>query len=368
MGKRRICVSHWTRGGNVKIGHISLEKEYGGSGHQLLMLAKALSNHDIEQHAVVRNPVLARRLSKHAEISVGPLVNSPITAYGLMPNVDLAHVHDKKSLKSGLLLTLTRSIPYVVTHRSLNPPPAHSLARSMYRHAESIACVSEAVSKVMLAYCPDAPIDSIYDACCTNKTCIPSTRPQPARSDDEFVVGHVGELNNSTKGQRIILEIAEKFIDSHPRIRFVLVGNGKDEGELKERASHLPNVSFTGWLPRLQVCYETMDVFLFPSRSEALGSAMLEAMSYHLPIVASNVGGIPEIIRHGREGILCGTDDRRGYQDALLAIFSDVDLRKRLGDAASARARQFSPERMAAEYARVYRRALDSRRVPALLI
>ena len=352
----------------MKISHISLAKEYAGSGHQLLMLAKALSHHGIEQHAIVRNPILARRLSKHARISVGPLVKSPVTAFGLMPNVDLAHLHDSKSLQSGLLLTLTRSIPYVVTHRSLDPPPAHALARSMYRRAEGIACVSEAVSKIMRTYCPDTPIDHIYDACRTNKTCIPSTRARSAQSDDEFVVGHVGELNDSTKGQEIILDIAEQFVDRHPRVRFILIGNGKDEGKLKERASHLPNVSFTGWLANLQVCYETMDVFLFPSRREALGSAMLEAMSYHLPIVASNVGGIPEVVRHGREGILCDANDTRGFQDALLAVFSDRNLRKRLGDAACARARQFSPERMAAGYVRVYRRTLDSKRVPALLL
>lgn len=368
MGKRPQYASYQTPGGTVKIGHISLSKAYGGSEHQLLMLSKALSNHDIEQHALVRNPVLARRLSKHANISVGPLVNSPVTAYGLMPNVDLAHVHDGKSLQSGLLLTLTRSIPYVVTHRSLNPPPAHALARSMYRRAEGIACVSDAVTKTMLAYCPNTPVDSIYDACCTNKTCIPSTRPQHIKLDDEFVVGHVGELNDSTKGQGIILDIARQFLDSHPHIRFVLVGKGKDENNLRERAARLPNVSFTGWLPNLQIVYETMDVFLFPSRKEAFGSAMLEAMSYRLPIVASDVGGIPEIVRHGREGILCGADDRRGYQDALVALLTDVKLRKRLGDAARARARHFSPQRMAAEYARIYRRALDSRRVPALLI
>ncbi len=108
----------------MKIGHISLAEEYSGGGDQLLMLAKALSNHDIEQHAVVRNSILAQRLLKHANISVGPLVNSPVTAYGLMPNVDLAHLHDSKSLPSGLLLTLTRSIPYVVTHRSMKHTPA----------------------------------------------------------------------------------------------------------------------------------------------------------------------------------------------------------------------------------------------------
>ena len=352
----------------MKIGHINLAKEYGGSGHQLLMLAKALSNHRIEQHAVVSNPILARRLLEHVDISISPLVNSPVTAYGLMPNVDLAHLHDSKSMPSGLLLTMTRSIPYIVTHRSLEPPPAHALARSMYRRAEGIACVSEAVSKVMLAYSPGTPIDNIYDACCTNRTGIPFTRVQPGRRDDEFVVGSVGELSDSTKGQAIILDIAEQFVDRHPRFRFVLIGNGKDEVELKERASHLPNVSLTGWLADLQICYETMDVFLFPSRRGTLGSAMLEAMSYHLPIVASNVGVIPEIVRHGREGILCDTDDKRGFQDALLAICSDENLRKRLGNAACTRARQFSPERMAAEYTRVYRRTLDSKRVPALLI
>jgi glycosyltransferase involved in cell wall biosynthesis len=352
----------------VKIGHINLDKKYGGSGHQLLMLAKALSKHDIEQHAVVRNPVLARRLSKTAGILVGPLVKSPVMAYGLMPHVDLVHIHDRKSLRSGLLLTLTRAIPYIVTHRSLTPPTGNGLVRSMYQRAEGIACVSEAVSRVMLDYCPETPVDCIYDACCTNRTCIPSVRVRPGPSDDEFVVGHVGELDDSTKGQGIILDIAEQFIDRYARIRFVLVGNGKDESELKERTSRLPNVSFTGWLPNLQVCYETMDVFLFPSRREALGSAILEAMSYHLPVIASNVGGIPEVVRHGREGLLCGVNNRRGFRSALLRIYRDANLRKRMGDAACARARQFSPARMAADYARAYRRILDSKQVPAVLI
>ena len=352
----------------MKIGHICLTKEYGGSAHQMLMLAKALSIHDIEQYAVVRNPTLAQRILEHADVSVGPLANSPVTAYGLMPNVDLAHLHDRKSLQTSLLLNLTRSIPYVLTHRSLTPPPTHALARSMYQRAEGVACVSEAVSRTMLEYCPDTPIDSIYDACWTYRSCMPQMRDQFRNGGDEFVVGHVGELNDSTKGQATILDIAEKFVNRYPRFRFVLIGNGKDEKKLKERASHLPNVSFTGWLPDLQVCYETMDVFLFPSRAEALGSAMLEAMTYQLPVVASNVGGIPEIVRHGREGLLCGSNDTCGFHDAILALYEDRALRTRLGDAACIRARQFTPERMAAEYARVYRRALDSNRVPALLI
>jgi len=332
------------------------------------MLAKALSNHDIDQYAVVRNPLLARRLSEYAGISVGPLVNTPITAYALMPDVDLAHAHDSRSLQSGLLLKLTRSIPYLVTHRSLQAPPAHALAKSMYRRAVAVSCVSEAVSKTMLRYYPDMPVDCVYDACATRETCIPSVRTRRGHADDEFMVGHVGELNDATKGQGIILDIAEQFVGLYPRVRFVLIGNGRDQSTFQNRAAYLPNVSFTGWLPDLQVCYETMDVFLFPSRSEALGSAMLEAMSYHVPVIASNVGGIPEIVRHGREGILCGAGDRRGFQDALLAIYSDGNLGKRLGEAACARARQFSPERMAAEYSRVYRRVLDTQRVPALLI
>jgi glycosyltransferase involved in cell wall biosynthesis len=352
----------------MKIGHINLTKEYGGSSHQLLMLAKALSRHGIGQHVIVRNPMLAQRLAELPDISVGPVVNSPVTAYAMLPNVDLVHVHDRKSLPTGLLMHLTRSVPYIITQRSLTPPTANGIVRSVYRRAEGIACVSEAVAETMSHYCPETPIDSIHDACSTYRTCMPSPRTRVERQDSEFVVGHVGDLDDSTKGQGIILDIAEELVDVHPRVRFVLIGNGKDEARLKDRASHLPNVFFTGWLPNLEVCYETMDVFLFPSRKEALGSAMLEAMTYHLPVIASNVGGIPEIIRHGREGILCGPNDRRGFRDALMALYDDVNLRKRLGGAACARARHFTAERMAAGYARLYRRALDTNRVAALLI
>lgn len=352
----------------MKIGHICLTKDYGGSAQQLLMLAKALSHHDIEQCAVVRNRTLANRLSEHADISIGPLVNSPIMAYGLMPSIDLAHLHDHRSFQSGLLLAFTRSIPYVLTQRSLAPQPPHALTRSIYRRAERVACVSEAVAKSMIDFCPDTPIDSIYDACWTYRSRMPSRRDEVRNRGNEFVVGHVGELNDSTKGQAIILDIAEELVDRYPNIRFVLIGNGKDEDKFRERAAHLSNVSFTGWLPNLQVCYETMNVFVYPSRTEALGSAMLEAMTFHLPVIASNVGGIPEILRHGREGILCDSDDKRGFREALLALYGDRKLRARLGDAACARAREFTPERMAAGYVRVYQRALNSNQIPALLI
>jgi len=72
----------------MKIGHINLKKEYGGSSHQLLMLVKALANHGIAQHAVVRNSTLARRLSKHSEISVG---QKSVTRHSLSGEFLLGH-------------------------------------------------------------------------------------------------------------------------------------------------------------------------------------------------------------------------------------------------------------------------------------
>ena len=71
------------------------------SEEQLVILVEALASHDVEQHAVVRNLQLAKRLAACNNVSVGPLARSPATAYCLMPDVDVAHAHDSRAIQVG---------------------------------------------------------------------------------------------------------------------------------------------------------------------------------------------------------------------------------------------------------------------------
>ena len=99
----------------LKVGQIYLEKATGDGARQFQAIVEGLDRLAIEQHVLVASPDLARSLSALPYVTVGPVVGTPVMAYCLIPDVDVAHVHDGKSGQTGLLLTLTRAVPYVIT-------------------------------------------------------------------------------------------------------------------------------------------------------------------------------------------------------------------------------------------------------------
>jgi hypothetical protein len=99
----------------MNIGHICLAVPNSEVSENFAALVEALDDFGVSQHVLVANVALARRLAKCTHVTVGPVVKTPVMAYCLMPQVDVAHMHEGKSGQSGLLLTLTRSIPFVIT-------------------------------------------------------------------------------------------------------------------------------------------------------------------------------------------------------------------------------------------------------------
>ena len=112
------------RGSSVYVGHINLAESMNGTGEHFIKLVEGLDRQGIRQHVLVRNRSLARRLAVCDNVTVGPVVKTPVMAYCLMPSVSVAHAHDVKSGHAALLMTLTRSTPYVVTRRSTDAPAA----------------------------------------------------------------------------------------------------------------------------------------------------------------------------------------------------------------------------------------------------
>lgn len=125
------------------IGHINLARSFNAAGEFFVNLVEALQSHGVEQHVLVRNIDLAKRLDLVEHVTVGPVVRSAVTAYCLMPAVDVVHVHDPSDGQSGLLLALTRSIPFVLTNRSQSPENG-PLAKAVYSRAAGIVYRSDA--------------------------------------------------------------------------------------------------------------------------------------------------------------------------------------------------------------------------------
>ena len=338
----------------MRICHVNLSKELRGGEHQTASLVETL-RHRADQRVVVRRgSPLHEKLAGLAleKVDVVPVPNSPIAALRATSGSDLLHVHEGRSVPIGAARSLLGT-PFLVTRRVLKAPTSRPSTRWCYRRAEHVVSVSQAVSRVMSGYSPSTPVSTIYDCVAT----VDRARVSSPLNDElsgRFVVGNVAELDDGTKGQRTIIEVARRLEAELPNALFLLIGKGVDEGALKAEAEGLSNIRFVGWSDRLAEYYAAMDLFMFPSRTEALGSAVLEAMSQGLPVIASDVGGIPEIVQPGVNGFLVDATDVNTWTHRVAQLFGDSCLRSRLAQNAAVTAAAFSPEAIAEQYYSLY--------------
>jgi len=177
-------------------------------------------------------------------------------------------------------------------------------------------------------------------------------------SADALVVGSVGRMV-AIKNYPALLQAVEYLVPAIPNLRLMLVGSGPDLDRLKAQASQSSELStrvlFVGPSERVADLLSAMDVFVLPSLGEGMSNTLLEALAVGLPIVATAVGGNPEVIADGVEGYLFAPGDVQGLSRRLQAVLSDAALRARLGQAARQRAREhFSIDRMLRRYTDLY--------------
>ena len=143
----------------------------------------------------------------------------------------------------------------------------------------------------------------------------------------------------------------------------LVVGDGSARHSLELQARQLAlddrAVRFLGARSDVDALLNAVDFFVLPSDTEGLPLSVLEAMAHGLPIVASHVGGIPELIDHEQHGLLVPPRDPRALAVAVQRLYRDKSLRAKLGAAARARASdEFSLSTTAQQYERLYRRAM----------
>src|SRR5690606_38104845 len=177
----------------------------------------------------------------------------------------------------------------------------------------------------------------------------------------KLLVGHVGALDNRQKAQELILEVAREVEDSHPHLHFLLVGGGDDEAWLKRAAAGLGNLTFVGFVDNVGDYLAAFDLFVLPSRREGIGSILLDAMEHRLPIVASRVGGVPEIVHDGENGILIDPERADQLKAGVLRLAGDPELRRRYGEQGHSLAQRFTADVMCRKYLALYEAAVADR-------
>lgn len=175
------------------------------------------------------------------------------------------------------------------------------------------------------------------------------------------VVAHVANLR-PMKGHALALQAASRLIGDFPQALFVFAGRDESKGAIERLAQAkglAKNVVFLGFHPCPREVLRAADIAILPSDYEGCPVAILEAMAEAMPIVATQAGGIPELVRDGREALLIAAGDAAALEAALRQMIAEEPLRRRLGEAAQSRFRaQFTLQRMVEQHEEIYRRVL----------
>jgi glycosyltransferase involved in cell wall biosynthesis len=182
------------------------------------------------------------------------------------------------------------------------------------------------------------------------------TRAALGLPDGAVVVGTVANLR-ATKGYPDLLAAARRVVDVDDRVFFVSVGQGPLEEELRRRSSDLglgERFRFLGFRDDAVHVTAAFDVFCLASHHEGLPIALMEALALGLPIVATTVGGVPELLRDDVDAVLVPPKRPDLLADALLSLLADEPRRERLAAAARARAPELGAERAVRQIEAVY--------------
>lgn len=329
--------------------HINLAKGLRGGERQTLLLIQALAALGVGQSLASHRDSPLREALRGETLTLIDIAH-PLRGWWRKCAADLVHAHETKGAYWAYLHTRLHRKPYLITRRVDLPLSPSFKRRRLYGKAAALVALSRAIECELAGFNPHRRIiASAHQG-------LPPPTPDAdlagiARA--RYLVGHVGALVDAHKGQSLLLEVLGRRRDW----ALALVGDGPDRRMLAARAGD--NCHFCGQVADVLPYLAAFSVFAFPSRQEGLGSSLLDAMRLGKPIVAAAVGGIPDIIRDGENGLLVPPNDADALEAALCRLREDPALAARLGEKAREDARRYTPQVMAGHYLSLYRELLE---------
>jgi L-malate glycosyltransferase len=374
----------------VKVG-ISCYPTYGGSGVVATELAMALADGGDEAHVIsyalpTRLALPSPRLFFH-EVVVPhyPLFEYPPYTVALATkmvevarhqHLDLLHVH--YAVPNAVSAVLARQIvapqplPVVTTLHGTditlvgNDPNYVETTRFGIEQSDAVTAVSEDLRRVTIDrlgirngidVVPNFIDPKRYDEVRDSPGARRWARP------GEHVLVHVSNFRPVKRVQDVV-EVFRRVRREVPA-RLLMVGDGPDRAKVEQLCRQhciCDSIAFVGSLPVIEEVLVGADVFLLPSESESFGLAALEALACEVPVVATAVGGVPEVVVDGECGYLCPVGDIECMAEATLRLLRDEPLRRAFGAAGRRRAvEQFAQGAVVARYRAIYDRVLAAR-------
>ena len=316
-------------------------------------------------HAAREEGIEARKILIRSRLFPWDLARLP----GMLKRerISVIHSHGYKPSVFGFVLSHLTGIPVMATchlwyknqRRPLKYRVMTGLEMFFYRFFKQMVAVSEPIREQLVAGgVAGGKIAVIPNGIC-REWLSGGERPERVRlrGDRRFVILNVARLT-AQKAQHRIVEAAEILKGWGRRIRFLLVGEGEARSGLETaiREKQLQEeVKLIGFHPEAAAMMASAHLFVLPSMDEGLPISMLEAMGSRLPVVATPVGEIPKLVKHGRTGLLVARDDAADLAGKIGWAMDHPAAMEKIADEAFALvSRQYTSEAMFRAYAAIY--------------
>ena len=215
----------------------------------------------------------------------------------------------------------------------------NKLDRLALRYPDIVVTVSNRLKNLLIeSGVPESKVRVIYNAIDKDEL-RPNLTTEEVRTkygikQGEKLLGVVGRLSPE-KGVEVFLQAFKKAISHIPSLRGIIVGDGKEKEKLINFCSEnglKDKVIFTGYQNNIANFYQIMDLLVLPSFSEGLPNVVLEAMAFKIPVIATSVGGVPEIIKDGENGLLAPPGNPDILTEKILQLLKDDNRLKTLGE------------------------------------
>jgi glycosyltransferase involved in cell wall biosynthesis len=365
----------------MKILHVNTERMWRGGEQQTLYLLQGLKKLNITSHLLCQPGCPMEERAKKAGIEVFPvamrgevdlLASYRLRTYIKRFNYDIIHSHTSHAHTLAFLASLGTRNRLLVSRRVDFSIFRHSFLRLSgikYRHmAHYYIAISHKIKDVLVGDgIPAQRIFVVHSGVDTERVIAASKDYLINEFDiksNEHIVVNVAHLAGH-KGQRYLIEAIPLVLAKIPNARFFIVGHGRLMGELKALAASMGlnyALIFTGFRRDVGAFYQIADLFVMSSVQEGLGTAILDAMAQGKPVVATNSGGIPEIIRDGETGRLVASADPAALAEGIIELLSNAERARRMASLGKEVVKEnFSVDAMVDKNIEVYQQILETR-------
>ena len=327
----------------LRILHIDPERKWGGGEAQVLGLLSYLAQRGHRNDLLTHPHGRLFQQSQALNVRTIPLVVRNDLDLRPVPGLrrlirredyDIVHLHTKRAHALSLWLSHRSSRPkYVVTRRMDYPESNTWYTRCLYnRKADGVVAISQEIFDLLV----EAGVKS-HGIRLIHSGVDPRPFAASARGSHEhperIVVGMAAVLEKR-KGHRLLLEAARRLKEQGCQISYRLAGEGSLKESLEARTLQLglqEDVQFLGFVADMPGFLASVDVVVLPSLFEGLGVSILEAMAAGKAVIASRVGGLPELVVDGATGVLVEPRDVAGLVRAIAKLGSDRALIRSMG-------------------------------------